>query len=367
MDLTNRPPGWKSFGALHAEKLGLLNTDDMAARLGVPREFLIEFAPICEWHHARKGDRIGRIYYYEPRLLERWFTDRKGRAAWKRWCDKCVLEPIMMNEIKAASDSNLVLCFAGVGSAGAKKNHNTSLIIAKGGKTLLVDVGRNIPDALFSKGINTWDFDAYHITHSHADHIGGVEELFLMSRYAAKRKPEIIITENYQRELWEFSLKGGCEFNEGELLRFSDFVTPVRPSWIQERPREMYRYTWNGIELIIFRTIHVPGDVLAWERAYWSTGLLIDGRIIFTGDTRFDPTIFTDLSGLLKGQPEAIFHDCQLAGPGTVHATYTELRTLPDALRSVMHLTHYGDQFENFDPAKDGFAGFAQPWKIYAY
>jgi hypothetical protein len=142
-----------------------------------------------------------------------------------------------------------------------RRIHNTSLIIAKDGKTLLVDLGRNIPDSLHAKGINTFDFDAYHITHSHADHIGGLEELLLMSRYVAKKKPEMIITERYQQELWEFSLKGGCEYNEGELLRFSDLVTPVRPNWIQERPREMYRYVWNGVEFVIFRTIHVPGDV----------------------------------------------------------------------------------------------------------
>lgn len=367
MDLTNRPPGWKSFGAKNAERIGLITADAMADRIGVPVDFIKKHASIMEWHHVRIDDHIGRQDYYDPRLIERWMTENKGRMAWRTWCGNCVLEPIMMNEIKAASESNLVLCFVGVGSAGAKKNHNTSLIIAKNGKTLLVDVGRNIPDALYAKGINTWDFDAYHITHSHADHIGGCEELFLMSRYAAKRKPEFIISENYQRELWEFSLKGGCEYNEGELLRFSDFVTPVRPSWIQERPREMYRYVWNGIELIIFRTIHVPGDVKVWERAYWSTGLLIDGRIIFTSDTRFDPTIFTDLASAMRRQPEAIFHDCQLVGPGTVHASYTDLRTLPDDIRKVTHLTHFGDQFETFDPAKDGFAGFAQPWKLYAY
>jgi glyoxylase-like metal-dependent hydrolase (beta-lactamase superfamily II) len=367
MDLTNRPPGWKSFGALQAERMGLLSTTAMAERLGVPRDFVKEYAPQCEWHHARVADHIGRIHYYDPRMVERWMSDRKGRTAWKAWCDKCVLEPVMKNEILAASQTNLVLCFAGVGSAGAKKNHNTSLIIAKGGKMLLVDVGRNIPDALYAKGMNTWDFDAYHITHSHADHIGGCEELLLMSRYVSKRKPEIIITENYQRELWEFSLKGGCEFNEGELLRFSDFMTPVRPSWIQERPREMYRYVWNGIELIIFRTIHVPGDVAVWERAYWSTGLLIDGRIVYSGDTRFDPTIFTDLAGLMKGPPQVIFHDCQLAGPGTVHATYNELCTLPTDIKHVTHLMHYGDQFESFKPKEDGFAGFAQPWKLYTY
>jgi hypothetical protein len=366
-DLSRYPPGWKSLGAQRAERFGLLGPDGIAAMLGVPQQFVLEYAPEHEWHHVRKADRIGRRSYYDPRLTEMWFHSHKGKAAWKRWSDKCVLETVMINEIKAASMGNLVLCFVGVGSAGAKKNANTSLIIAKNGKTLLVDMGRNIPDALHAKGINTFDFDGYHITHSHADHIGGLEELLLMSRYVAKKKPEMIITESYQQVLWEFSLKGGCEYNEGELLRFSDLVKPIRPTWIQERPREMYRCVWNDIDLVIFRTIHVPGDVEQWERAYWSTGLLIDGRVIFTADTRFDPSLFIDLVGVLKSQPDAVFHDCQLAGPGTVHASYQDLCTLAPDLKRVTHLTHYGDTFESVDPTKDGFAGFAKPWHIYRF
>ena len=62
---------------------------------------------------------------------------------------------------------------------------------------------------------------------------------------------------------------------------------------------------------------------------------------------------------------DTIFHDCQLYEPGVVHPAYSELKTLDADLRSKMHLTHYGDTFGEFDPAADGFAGFAQPWAVY--
>lgn len=388
-NLDKCPPGWKSHGAIEAERHGLLDAIRMAKVLNVPSDFVSAMAPKHEWHHVRKETHIGRRYYYEPRRTVEWFGSKRGAAALKTWMsspshkserqDKCVLSG-MLNEIKEASQKNLVLCFVGVGSAWAKKNAHTSLIIAKNGKTLLVDMGRNVPDALQKQGINTFDFDAYHFTHSHSDHVGGVEDLMLQSRYIAKKKPEVIITENYQRELWEFTLKGGSEYNESGLLRFSDLMMPLRPTWIQERPREMYRYVWNSVELVIFRTIHVPGNVAKWEQAFWSTGLLIDGRIIFTADTRFDPTIFHDLDASIKPvvhadpagselvrQPEAVFHDCQLLGPGTVHATYAELCSLPEDIKRVTHLTHYGDQFESVDPAKDGFVEFTKPWHIYRF
>lgn len=270
----------------------------------------------------------------------------------------------MLDVIKKASESGLVFCFAGVGSAFAKKNYQTSLIIAKHGKTILVDLGSNIPQSLYEKGIRVTDFDYYHLTHSHADHIGGVEELLLMARYVQKKKPQLIITPTYQDILWEKSLRGGCEYNESGLLRFTDFMDPLWPKWVQTTPREIYQINAGGIQLEIYRTIHVPAEVTRWEQAFWSSGLRVDGRVLFTADTRFDLTLFkdVDMTGI-----ETIFHDCQLGGDGFVHATYKEVNTLPDSLKSKMYLTHYGDTFHEYKPQADGFLGFAEPWKIYQW
>lgn len=269
-----------------------------------------------------------------------------------------------LDAIKEASQGHLVFCFVGVGSAFAKRNAQTALIIAYNGLTILVDCGSTIPAALHEKGIQLADFDYYHITHSHADHIGGLEELLLTSRYIHKRKPSLIITPVYQDILWEKSLKGGCEYNEFGLLHFSDLIHPVRPDWVKAQPREQYQIQIDGLHLQIFRTIHIPGEVTRWEQAFWSTGLLVNHRVLFSADTRFDPKLFEDLN---TDRVDTIFHDCQLTNPGTVHATYDELKTLPPGIKRRMLLTHYNDSFGEFDPVADGFQGFAQAWKHYTW
>lgn len=264
--------------------------------------------------------------------------------------------------LREASQSGLALCFPGVGSAFARQNDPTCLIVAKDGVTLLVDVGTTIPRVLSSRGIGIGDFDYYHVTHSHADHIGGLEELLLFDHYVINKTPRLILTEPYKELLWERTLRGGCEHRENGTFQFDDLADFIFPSVIAELPREIYEAEVEGIRLVIFRTVHIPTEGDNSGSKFWSTGLLIDGRVLFTADTRFDPLLFEQLP---MDNVDVIFHDCQLHEPGTVHATYEQLKTLDNDLRGKMHLTHYGDMFQKFDPATDGFAGFAQPWAIY--
>jgi len=270
----------------------------------------------------------------------------------------------MLKSIQTASMSKLVLCFPGVGSAFAKKNAQTSLIIAKEGKTILVDCGTTIPTALAAAGVSPFDINYFHMTHSHADHVGGLEEVMLMHRYVAKKKPALIITPQYYDILWDKTLRGGAAHNEAGILKFGDLVDPISPHWVKSRPREMFHINVEGIDLVIFRTIHIPGGVDNWEEAFWSTGLLIDNKVLFTADTRFDPLLFEDM----KFDPETMwcFHDCQLFSPGMVHASLEELQTLEPEVKKRIYLTHYGDTFDQFN-VEDEFAGFAKPWNIYTF
>jgi ribonuclease BN (tRNA processing enzyme) len=111
-------------------------------------------------------------------------------------------ELLKQNKLQLINDGRLSLYFIGVGSAFSKRQNQTNLIIIKGKDHLLVDCGTKAPQALFEVGVSMTDIKSVLITHSHADHIGGMEELILKNRYITKSKPSIVINETYQHILW---------------------------------------------------------------------------------------------------------------------------------------------------------------------
>lgn len=267
------------------------------------------------------------------------------------------------------SDGSLRLFFVGAGSAFSKKFYQTNLLIIKGDTHLLVDCGTRTPEALAFLGLSVTKIDNFLITHSHADHIGGLEEVMLMNRYGPRRKPNIVLSRAYQRVLWNASLRGGCAYNErnkGRDLVFEDFWTPIRPERVPGKDRQLSVATVGSLKLALFRTKHIPDSSPAWDRSAYSHGIIIDDRVLFTGDTRYDPDMVTDLDRTYRF--ETIFHDGQLF-TGGVHASLDELSALSADIKARMYLMHYQDSVgSQTDKARDlGFAGFAEQWRHYVF
>jgi ribonuclease BN (tRNA processing enzyme) len=206
-------------------------------------------------------------------------------------------------------------------------------------------------------------------THSHCDHIGGLEQLALWNRYVAiptmgKTKLKMIINEEYERILWNMSLRGGMEWNEqnedGLSLSFHDYFDVIRPTLRTNLPRPVFEVQVGTLHLEMFGTNHIPEQATNASNAFPTYGLMIDNRIFFSGDTKYD----RDLIDMYAPKSEIMFHDTSFF-PNPVHASLTELRTLTDDVKAKMYLVHYGDTWQNQDIS--GFAGLTQKGMRYIF
>jgi len=269
------------------------------------------------------------------------------------------------------NDGKLTFFFTGVGSAFSKCHYQTNLIVVKGPDHLMIDCGTKTPQALYELGRSITDIGTYFITHSHADHVGGLEEVMLMNRYVVRKKPTIILPRLYQSILWNNSLKGGSVCNESEgdrikRLSMKDLWRIVRPSRLKEYSRETFHASVGGIDLKIFRTKHIPDQTTNWRTSCWSTGVVIDDRVMFSGDTRYDPDLILEYGSLFD--LEVIFHDCQFF-TGGVHAGLDELKEFPADVKAKMMLVHYGDNWKQMEPRvrELGFKGLGKQWVFYEF
>lgn len=281
----------------------------------------------------------------------------------------------VISEIKSPlslkNNGELELFFIGTGSAFATSLYQTNFLIIKGDYHILVDFGMTGPAALLNTaGLKASNIETVLPTHSHADHVGGIEYLGLMNRYVGMKfmkKPKIkmIISEEYQRVLWDGTLRGGMEWNEQEIttgrkLSFGDYFQLIRPIWKKSQPREVFEIDFNGIRLEMFRVMHTPESAVDWQESFISHGLFIDDKIFVSGDTKFD----LDLINMYKDRAKVMFHDTQFF-KGGVHASLEELKTLPDEVKRKMFLTHYPDGWEKQNI--DGFAGWTEQGKSYVF
>ncbi|HUW41424.1 MAG TPA: MBL fold metallo-hydrolase [Rectinemataceae bacterium] len=268
-----------------------------------------------------------------------------------------------------ANDGDLSLTFIGAGGAFSKKFYQNNILLVKGESHVLVDCGSRTPEALGRLGLSVTDVENYLITHSHADHIGGLEEVMLGNRYGPGKKPKLVATERLGRILWTMSLRGGSAYNEvhdGKSLELADFWDFIVPSHVPGGGRELCEVEVGDLNLRLFRTMHIPDSAPDWRSSFLSYGLIIDKRILFTSDTRYDPRMVAELEA--EYGFEAVFHDCQLF-TGGVHASLDELSGLSEAVRAKTRLMHYGDAVESYADRirKLGFAGIAEQGASYVF
>ena len=283
-----------------------------------------------------------------------------------------LITPLKTKHLPLKNNGTLQIFFLGTGSAFSKRFNQTNFLIIKGDTHLLVDCGATASKKLGYFNRTLVDIENYHITHSHADHIGGLEEAMLSHRYLSPKqgvKPKIIITKEYQDILWDQSLKGGNAYSEvynNKPLCFEDFWELIYMKKMSGFERETWTCQFENLNLKMPRTCHFPSNTFSWKQSAWSTGLIIDERIFLTSDTKYDLNLITEYNKLYD--IEVIFHDCQLFNGG-IHASLDELKQLSKDIRQKTILMHYGDNIFDYmdDIKKADFHSIAMTDAIYTF
>lgn len=227
----------------------------------------------------------------------------------------------------------------GVGEAFAKTLHQTNFLVTPAdGEPFLVDFGHTAPRALRRLGFELRRAAHVVLSHLHADHIGGLEELGFTGYFAWGRRPALYVPENVLPFLWEHALKAGM----GQRLRRAEggFFDADLDTYFDVHPvRGREVFALGSVELTPFPTPHTPG------RPSW--GFRLHDRatartVLLTCDSRFLRKNLEQYGA----DAAAVFHDCQLVSNGAhIHATLEELLTLPDPWQERIVLVHYGDDW----------------------
>lgn len=219
----------------------------------------------------------------------------------------------------------------GTGQAFAKTYFNNNALVTCNGYTLLIDFGITGPLAMHQMNVPLDAVDGVLLTHLHADHAGGVEELALRLKYQYNKKPALFIEERLVEPLWHHSLKAGLEFGSAGPQQLDDFfeLIPLRAI--------VPHLICPGFSMELLPTRHFPNMP--------SYAAIFNNLLFYSGDTIFDREL---IDTALKRGCKHLLHDCQLDGHGLVHATLEELMTLPPAIQRMIRLMHYGDHMEQF-------------------
>jgi len=228
------------------------------------------------------------------------------------------------------------LSFLGVGAAHAVSLGASSVVLERDGvPVLLVDCG---PDTL-DRYLAAYDAlpPALFITHTHMDHVAGLEQLFIRLWFDPHARGTIRLFVHAGLVPWLQTrvadypgvlAEGGVAFWEAFRL-----IPCTRGFWL------------DGHWFDVFATRHhVPGT---------SHGLALDGSFVYTGDTRPIPEVLARYAD----SGELIAHDCSLVGNPSHSGIEDIEREYDAALRRRMVLYHYGS-------AADGEALAARGYRI---
>jgi len=229
---------------------------------------------------------------------------------------------------------NWSLRFLGVGSAQAPELGSACGVLERGGEPfLMIDCGTEALSAYLERyGAPP---RAIYITHTHMDHVGGLERLFYKIYFDAELRGSVrlyvhaALVPYLQARIADYPeviAEGGANFWDAFTL-----VPVSRGFW--------HRDIWFDV----FATRHHAPNT--------SYGIALPGSFVWTGDTRPVPEMLAQHAA----HGELVAHDCARIGNPS-HTGLDDLaREYPRELRDRMVLYHYASEADAEEMLRQGY------------
>ncbi len=221
----------------------------------------------------------------------------------------------------------------GAGDGFSARQWPASLVLEHRGELLAVDCPGRYRAALRSaaersgRALRLEAIDHVVLTHLHADHAGGLEEVGFFKHFVQGRTLHVHASPEVCKRFWErLRPSMGTLLRDGELTRCActDFFTLHPLPWGSPAAIGAFAVTTR-------RTVHhVPTSALLVRAGGRSLGI--------SSDTAFDPGLLEFLA-----PSDCILHE---AGEGTGHTDPTHLAALPPSVRARMRLFHVPDHLD---------------------
>jgi ribonuclease BN (tRNA processing enzyme) len=239
----------------------------------------------------------------------------------------------------------------GTGSAFAKRYYNNNaLLYGEGSYNLMIDCGATAPLSLHELDIPISSVSGILISHIHGDHVNGLEEIAFQSKYIFQKKLDLIGEEDLLLQLWEHSLRGGLEVATEGIQKLEDYFNIILLK--KDEPKEI-----GPFKLELLKTLHIP------QKPNYS--VFINEDFFYSADCQFANGDFL-YHAFKERDCKIALQDCQLHDFAPVHASLSQLLTLPPAAQDRIYLMHYGDNMNDFI-GETGSMEFVEQHTLYHY